>query len=289
MTNPIGSAADTVSALLSERTRYEAWLAALESRRATTPPHIYERVHGDYVARLKYVNDQLASHQSSVRDAVTGLSARLAVLDREESGRRDELAEADVRASVGEISTGQAEEIVRRCREVIAGIGSERAAITTELARLRDVLSSGGAAAMGGSAPYQPLSGMTGGLGGPPPGVGATPQRSGFNELEFLKSVVNPPGGGSGAPQAPDAGRGALSGLPLVEQGNAAPISAASTGRPAVEDSRLAPRDSTGEVPAFLKDVPPEQVKTLKCQECGTMNYPTEWYCERCGAELAAM
>jgi uncharacterized OB-fold protein len=30
-------------------------------------------------------------------------------------------------------------------------------------------------------------------------------------------------------------------------------------------------------------------VKTLKCQECSTMNYPTEWYCERCGAELAAL
>jgi uncharacterized OB-fold protein len=39
----------------------------------------------------------------------------------------------------------------------------------------------------------------------------------------------------------------------------------------------------------FFKDVPTEQVKTLKCQECGTMNYPTEWYCERCGGELAAM
>ena len=29
--------------------------------------------------------------------------------------------------------------------------------------------------------------------------------------------------------------------------------------------------------------------KTLKCGECGTMNLPTEWYCERCGAELAAL
>jgi uncharacterized OB-fold protein len=27
--------------------------------------------------------------------------------------------------------------------------------------------------------------------------------------------------------------------------------------------------------------------KTLKCAECGSMNFPTEWYCERCGAELA--
>jgi uncharacterized OB-fold protein len=29
-------------------------------------------------------------------------------------------------------------------------------------------------------------------------------------------------------------------------------------------------------------------VKSLKCGECGTLNYPTEWYCERCGGELAA-
>jgi uncharacterized OB-fold protein len=32
-----------------------------------------------------------------------------------------------------------------------------------------------------------------------------------------------------------------------------------------------------------------EQPKTLKCAECGSMNYPSEWYCERCGAELAAI
>ena len=33
----------------------------------------------------------------------------------------------------------------------------------------------------------------------------------------------------------------------------------------------------------------PTAKKTLKCQECGTMNRPTEWYCESCGAELAAV
>ena len=31
-----------------------------------------------------------------------------------------------------------------------------------------------------------------------------------------------------------------------------------------------------------------DQQKTLRCTECGTMNLPTEWYCERCGGELAA-
>lgn len=32
-----------------------------------------------------------------------------------------------------------------------------------------------------------------------------------------------------------------------------------------------------------------EVSKTLKCRECGTMNVATEWYCESCGAELAAL
>jgi uncharacterized OB-fold protein len=45
----------------------------------------------------------------------------------------------------------------------------------------------------------------------------------------------------------------------------------------------------SGSVPAYLKDVSKEASKSLKCQECGTMNYPTEWYCERCGGVLAAL
>jgi len=28
---------------------------------------------------------------------------------------------------------------------------------------------------------------------------------------------------------------------------------------------------------------------TLICGECGAPNLPTEWYCEKCGAELSAI
>jgi hypothetical protein len=28
--------------------------------------------------------------------------------------------------------------------------------------------------------------------------------------------------------------------------------------------------------------------RTLRCTECGALNLPTEWYCERCGSELAS-
>lgn len=43
-----------------------------------------------------------------------------------------------------------------------------------------------------------------------------------------------------------------------------------------------------GSVAAAPRSVGAEPQKTLRCTECGTMNLPTEWYCERCGGELAA-
>jgi hypothetical protein len=48
----------------------------------------------------------------------------------------------------------------------------------------------------------------------------------------------------------------------------------------------------TAEAPAAApaaKPGAPGVAKTLKCGECGTLNRPTEWYCERCGAELAGI
>jgi uncharacterized OB-fold protein len=56
----------------------------------------------------------------------------------------------------------------------------------------------------------------------------------------------------------------------------------------ASEETAKAEREPE-EVPAFLRDVPQEQTKTLRCGDCSAMNFPTEWYCERCGAELAGM
>jgi hypothetical protein len=41
--------------------------------------------------------------------------------------------------------------------------------------------------------------------------------------------------------------------------------------------------------PLSLKSTAPTDTKTLKCRECGSMNDPSEWYCERCGAELSAI
>jgi hypothetical protein len=140
---------------------------------------------------------------------------------------------------------------------------------------------------------------------------------SGFDELAFLQSVVDRPAATRPADVAHAAPAPRVENRPeiraepaparsaMIEPADVAVPAglngAASrrgvaptpvlTSTPLVEkevqqpDSALTP----GSIPAFLKDVPTEQIKTLKCQECGTMNYPTEWYCERCGGELAAM
>lgn len=41
--------------------------------------------------------------------------------------------------------------------------------------------------------------------------------------------------------------------------------------------------------PAESGTAVPESGKSLRCEGCGTPNFPTEWYCERCGGELAAV
>ena len=69
-----------------------------------------------------------------------------------------------------------------------------------------------------------------------------------FDDLAFLRSVIDQ-GGEAAAPPT----SGAMS--------NGAPAPASASKEPQ---------------------------KTLRCTECGTMNLPTEWYCERCGGELAA-
>lgn len=100
-----------------------------------------------------------------------------------------------------------------------------------------------------------------------------------LDELAFLKSVT-----GSEAPPAtpkPARGSGGFA-KPPVEPAAAPPPASPAPAAPVVE------------APAAKAAEPKDRSsgsgqKTLKCGECGTLNRPTEWYCERCGAELAAL
>jgi hypothetical protein len=138
-----------------------------------------------------------------------------------------------------------------------------------------------------------------------------------FDELAFLQSVTDVSNGGAPRPPAPSAApRRETATNPAQPAEPAQPSAAAPRREPFVaRKPELRPEDRiqkqgegavpliqskpgnrgslaaniSGNNPIILRDKANESAKTLKCAECGAMNYPTEWYCERCGAELASL
>ena len=274
MTSPLQHPMDALEGLLDERRRYEAWLAQLDGRREQNPPNVFERVRTDYAGRLDKVMDQLRSRGSDLQASAQAMDEQVSVLLADENAHRDARAEVELRALVGEYSTERANQELAVCDAEIARLASERSAVTAELQRVQEILAlvrQPVAAPASPPPPGRPLA--------PPPGGDAA---AAFDELAFLQSVVEPP---SSQPFPTSGTR-----PPERAQING-PDPLGGSGSPAVREPRsVRPSAPTpNATPSFLKDMPTEQVKTLRCQECGTMNYPTEWYCERCGGELAAM
>jgi len=285
---------DALNALLEERKQYETWIAQLDARRGSAPGHVLERVRNDYTARLGQVTEQLVTRAPELRSSAHELAVRLSGLERDEGEKRDERAEFELRAAVGEYAPEVAQSSFARCDEAIARLASERHAIEAELNRMRGVLSAidVAAAALGAPAPA------------PVPVPEPARPRPALEELAFLKSVVQDPrltpALATQPPQSPPVHSPppvqpppvAEEAAPNEEEERPAPSfvgTRRSTEHAGSRSSVAAPALTPASVPSILKDMPTEQVKTLRCQECGTMNYPTEWYCERCGGELAAM
>ena len=350
--SPNESPMEVLTALLEERAKYESWLKGLEQKRGATPTHVFERVRSDYEARLRRVMDQLAGRATELEATATDLASRVDRLYAEETARRDERAEAELRAAVGEFGGDEADVVIVRCDGEIQRFSAERASVGAELAKIQEILTLAKRKSGDNDAtvvPIESLAPMDTGrnvkqppMAAPPPssqnaGLRASPQTvPSFDELAFLQSVVEtgtpdarrtPPQPASAGnihaspstPSAPplrprhsdidappiaaDPQRAAAirkSTEPEVTQQS--PLAAARRGAaptPVLTSPPLVENEehenarqatlSPGSMPAFLKDMPTEQIKTLKCQECGTMNYPTEWYCERCGGELAAL
>jgi hypothetical protein len=320
---------------MDERRRYEAWLAALEARRAETPKHVFTRVHADYTSRLESVVERLVAHSDGLRAELTTLTTRIASLDEQQHRARDERAEAELRAHVGELTENAWKEMLAASDALIASLAAQHAAAQEDLRRTRELLADAERpptpvpapaqvktapelapdTALGGTHVPDAEASRTGQVtpGNGKPAAESSPGDASFDELAFLQSVVDVSSGDqSTAPRSPAAPAPARpTGSVPASPPSAAPQrrepftarkpeprpedriqkqgeGAAPLIRPQVGGSSLAANIS-GNNPIILKDKPNESAKTLKCAECGAMNYPTEWYCERCGAELASL
>lgn len=381
MSTPEKDTAETVEKLLAERRKVAGWIAALAAKRAETSPTVYQKVHDDYTAKLEKVQAKLVAASDSVQVAAVDVASRLTEREEALAKKRDERAEAELRAAVGEFSEREWEKRRTKLDDEVGVVTTERDALRDELRRLRDVLAE--VAGTGPVAEEEPPTGVSlssdrGALpeaasvsadegafpaaaeaeqpGGdavpdssPPTPVSAEvvpasptipiheqsgiapvepthPLAPSFDELAFLKSVVGRPTPvGTFHPMEPalvpkrtpaDSRRG------TPKRGSAASPSAPQSDTPAppAQSAAAAPQApesgandyATPEPPMPFPDPVPEPrvsqemtppresyfgrptprtseaVKSLRCQECGTLNFPTEWYCERCGGELAA-
>ena len=99
-------ALQNVASLIQERRRYEGWLAAIETRRDGTPGHVFARVQADYQARIDpRWRAARGAPELLLSDVLgwLGCSLVIGLLDAEEQLKRDERAEVDLRAHVGEL------------------------------------------------------------------------------------------------------------------------------------------------------------------------------------------
>jgi hypothetical protein len=289
MTKTISETEPTIESLLEQRTQYEEWLARLDASGDKVPPAVRQRVRGDYESRLKAVLEQLRGRGASVAEELERQHATQAQLDQERRAAEEALAEAEVRHAVGEYSEDEWRRLSEQSRREIDQLRGRLRSIGSEITRLNEVQAlvaaprSGSAPAPAAvAAPVSPPARKPEVVEEAPlvthvadepmdetPAPRATaktsaPEAAPVDELAFLKSV-------SDEDHRPATRRPSNPGMAAVS------TPTQRVAEPVVAAPSPSPKAASG------------VAKTLKCGECGTLNRPTEWYCERCGAELAGV
>ena len=291
-----------VDHLLQQREQYEQWLARLDGTGSKAPDAVRQKVRMDYQGRLDAVLVELRSHASSVEMALAGHNEALASLEARQTDIQERLAEAEIRHAVGEYTDDEwgavGAEAEAALDEMGRRIGAEQGEITRLAAVLQLVAKPAAPpapapaptlriptplpepAAPEPEAPAAPVSGAPRFV---PKTPGAMPRASApmppppkpaapVDELAFLKSVTGEHPTTRKAPPKKASDSGPMRAIDIAQ-----------------DPPAVAVDGDQGDAPPGARPGTASNAKTLKCGECGTLNRPTEWYCERCGAELAAL
>ena len=303
-----------VDELLRQRQKFEQWLAKLDEAGTRAPEAVRNKVRSDYQARLEAVVAELGTHVESIEAALASRRETVAGLDARRADVEERLAEAEVRHAVGEYSDDEWSAVASEAQAVLDDLAGRLAGEQAEIARLTEVqrlvtkpaaASPVPAAPEPAPAPAAELSLITEpdisteARGGQEEATPPAPLRLVEDEAPDAVSGVQSIGAPKFVPRTPMPAR-PLSPKPAAPADELAflksvtgdaprrkviPVRKPGEGAPAaVETPATSPSDAGGESATRSS-----QQKTLKCGECGTLNRPTEWYCERCGAELAAL
>jgi hypothetical protein len=298
------ASAGEIQRLLDERRRIEQWLARLEKAADRTPSAVRDKVRGDYEARLKTVVTELKAYEDDLRTALAEVRSRHGAFREQERQATEELSEAELRFAVGEYADaewsekkggildrlirireglGQADEEISELDEVLTSITTPvgAAASEPEIEEPEEVVPppppppvppAEARVSLGSELGLRDLPLVETAPAKAPPQAAPKQAEVFGDELAFLKAL-------SSEPPAPPARPARVSGA-----ARAIPDAKGAPAKQAPDVEKLSDQQSVGKSrPSVVNQ------RTLKCGECGAMNLPTEWYCDRCGAELASL
>src|SRR5258708_2905205 len=281
---------------------------------------VRDKVRSHSRSRLAHVVDQLRTHADVIASTLDGLLAQSREFRQLRGEELEVRAEAELRHAVGEFSDDEWQLVELESSGKIAGFDQELDRLASEIHRLEEVQSL--------IAPQAPAAEAVVHPSRPQPVAEPEPELMVTHDAELPVMLGVEPEAPTDVPplalvrdEAVPAPSGPRPEAPrFVPRGGApkpresGPTRALPFPQPSSTPGAAAPQDEL----AFLRSVTIDAAspaaggrgapnpagftageredragqtatKTLKCGECGSMNRPTEWYCERCGAELAAL
>ncbi|MBA2292883.1 MAG: hypothetical protein H0W15_10565 [Gemmatimonadales bacterium] len=313
-----------VESLLADREALRGWIERLDDAGSTIPETVRQRVRADYRERLDGVTDQLRGHADTIAAKLADDRAEHAELLAQATSARDALAEAELRFAVGEYDQGRYDSERTSHASDVETYDLSLGAVAERISGLEDVhrLVTATSATAGTVPQHAPVfhehtrddgeAEMSGpGFGGTiddePPAIGIG--EFALDDTESLLAIFDDVD--TAAPSAADGDSADEPDDPpsLHPSDEPGPLSFRRSATVAPEHDTMraasarftAPADAPGPNARGV-DIAPRQEpvepaadrataasRTTRCGECGAMNLPMEWYCEKCGAELTTI
>jgi outer membrane biosynthesis protein TonB len=257
----------------------------LDEKKAATKPEIFQKVRGEYEAKLLELQVLLEEKGAGMQEALDSALAEQAGLLAREKEIRTEMEELELRAAIGEVEDAD-------YAQKSEAHNSENEAIVTKLQELTEKIDN--YQALIGGKPAEPIAPVA----SPPPATPKPPQ------AVASKPVPAPPPPAPApvpTPTPPPAPKPAVQPTPEVQRSELddlekqfASILGSNFGQeqPAAEpivpipESIQIEEDISFEPKVEDAAVAESHEGELKCPKCGAFNRADNWYCEKCGNEL---
>lgn len=262
-----------LDALLRDRAQYQGWLARIDENSSRVPASVTDKVRRDYESRLTGVLEQLKAHAGAVGTALDRLRVTLGGLETKDAAAAERLAEAELRHLVGEYDDGAWEALKSEVDGERRGLHADMEHTRQEISRLADVQ------AIILEVPETP-----------------NPAALAREAAVAAEAVAAAPPAPAPVPVAPPvaAAPPLPPGVTILEpEAPAEPATLFAPSKPKALDELdflKSVTDEAAEQPAVATQTTtaaPEKGKAVRCRECGHDNRPSDWYCDRCGAEIS--